>query len=99
MNTGEMSEKVLAEVPDEFYSWVRKTEADLRLEYTKLETEYLEHFDSIKRLGTRKLFAQSARNFEYPGILFNMLDDKDYSKGIWLIIKPKYEKPFSNNES
>jgi len=99
MNTGEMSEKVLTEVPDEFYSWVRKTEADLRLEYSKLEAEYLDHFDSIKRLGTRKLFAQLARNFKYPGILFNMLDGKDYSNGIWTIIKPKYERPFSNNES
>ena len=99
MNIGEMSEKVLAEVPDEFYSWIRKTEADLRLEYTKLEDEYLDHFDSIKRLGTRKLFAQFTKNFKYPGILFNMLDGKDYSKGIWIIIKPKYEKPFSDTES
>jgi RNA ligase len=99
MNKGSMDEDMLKEVPDEFYSWIRKTEADLRLEYAKLEEEYLDHFDSIKRLGTRKLFAQFSKNFKYPGILFNMLDGKDYSKGIWLIIKPKYEKPFSDTES
>jgi RNA ligase len=99
MNEGSMSEETLKEVPDEFYSWVRKTERNLLVEYSKLEEEYLDHFDSIKRLGTRKLFAQFAKNFKYPGILFNMLDDKDYSKGIWLTIKPKYERPFSDTES
>jgi RNA ligase len=99
MNKGSMSEETLKEVPDEFYSWVRKTERNLLVEYAKLEEEYLDHFDSIKRLGTRKLFAQFAKNFKYPGILFNMLDDKDYSKGIWLTIKPKYERPFSDTES
>ena len=99
MNDGSMSEETLKEVPDEFYSWVRKTERNLLVEYAKLEEEYLDHFDSIKRLGTRKLFAQFSKNFKHPGILFNMLDGKDYSKAIWRLIKPKYEKPFNDVES
>jgi len=33
---------------------------------------------------------------DYIGIVFAMLDGKDYSKSIWKLIKPKYEKPFSS---
>jgi RNA ligase len=95
---GSMPEEVLAEVPDEFYSWVKKTEKNLLSEYKEMEDLWLNHFDSIKRLGTRKLFAQFARNFEHPSLLFSMLDGKDYSEYIWKCIKPKYEKPFSNTE-
>jgi len=95
MKFGKLPEEMLKDVPDEFYNWVKKTEKNIQLEYSKLENEYLDHFDSIKRLGTRKLFAQFSKNFMHPGILFKMLDEKDYSEIIWKLVKPKYEKPFN----
>ena len=39
---------------------------------------------------------QYAESYNHPGILFAMYDGKDYSHMIWRMIKPKYEKPFSN---
>lgn len=95
-NNGKLSEEMLDRIPDEFYGWIKQTEKQIRGEYSKIELEYLNHFDSIKRLGTRKLFAQFARNFKYPKILFQMLDKNDYSKIIWDLVKPKYSKPFSD---
>ena len=92
---GEVSEELLERVPDEFYQWVEKTEKQIRDEYDRIKKEYLDHFDSIKGLGTRKLFAESARNFQYPKILFLMLDGENYSECIWNLVKPQYYKPFA----
>jgi RNA ligase len=92
---GEIPEELLERVPDEFYQWIEKTEKQIRDEYDRIEKEYLEYFDSIKELGTRKLFAESARNFQYPKILFLMLDGTDYSGCIWNLVKPGYCKPFA----
>jgi hypothetical protein len=30
----------------------------------------------------------------YQGIVFAMLDSKDYSDTIWRMIRPEYQKPF-----
>jgi len=102
MKTGEMAESVLAEVPDEFYSWVRKTESNLNTEFKKIEDEYKWIFKIINRSPgsvDAKAFAEYAKRYKYSGILFSMKSGKDYSKAIWRLIKPKYEKPFSDVES
>ena len=57
-----------------------------------LSQDYQIHFDSIRRLGNRKLFAQTAIMFQNPSILFGMLDGKDISPIIWKIIKPEFKK-------
>lgn len=82
----------LKEVPDEFYNKIKEYENYLITEYLKLETEYVEHFDSIVRLGNRKLFAQFAKNFRHPYLLFTILDGKNISPIIWKLIKPEFKK-------
>jgi hypothetical protein len=64
----------------------------LVIQFNQLEEEYQNHFDSIKGLGIRKYFAQSARMFKYPSILFAMLDGKDVEPIIWKIIQPEFRK-------
>ena len=107
---GKLDETLLTKVPDEFYEWVRNTESNLRLEYYKIEKEYeliynkIRNMKAISRVGSipsfshRAEFAMLAKRYKYPGILFAMYDDKDYSQSIWKLIKPKYEKPFSNKD-
>jgi len=101
---GKLDESLLTRVPDEFYVWVRKKESNLKIEYTKIEDEYKWIFDKIRNVYfevhdmeySRSEFARIARRYKHSGILFAMLDGKDYSQMIWKLIKPEYEKPFSN---
>jgi RNA ligase len=90
-NGGNMDD-LLKDVPDEFYFKINEYEKSLIAQFNKLEEEYQNHFDSIRRLGNRKLFAQTAIMFQYPSILFGMLDGKDISPIIWKIIKPIFCK-------
>ena len=90
-NGGNMDD-LLKDVPDEFYSKIKNYEKSLIVQFNNLEEEYQNHFDSIKGLGVRKLFAQTAIMFQHPSILFGMLDGKDISPIIWKIIKPVFCK-------
>ncbi len=38
--------------------------------------------------GTRKELAEWFKQCQYPGIMFSMLDGKDYSDQIWKLVKP-----------
>lgn len=97
-SNGKISDDIIDRIPDEFYDWVKETEKNIREDYNKIESEYLYHFDGIKRLGTRKLFAQFSRSVKHQKLLFLMLDGKDYSNFIWNIVKPKYSRPFAKKE-
>ena len=90
-NGGNMDD-LLKDVPDEFYGKVKEYEKSLIVQFNRLEEEYQNHFDSIKGLGNRKLFAQCAVMFQHPSILFGMLDGKNISSIIWKIIKPEFRK-------
>jgi len=49
-------------------------------------------------LGSRKENTFYYQTCTYPGILFSMLDGKDYSQAIWRMLKPDFEKPFKSDE-
>jgi RNA ligase len=92
LSNGGSMDDLLKDVPDEFYGKVKEYEKSLIVQFNQLEEEYQNHFDSIRRLGIRKFFAQSALMFRHPSILFAMLDGKDISPIIWKIIKPEFCK-------
>jgi RNA ligase len=92
LSIGGNMDDLLKDVPDEFYGKVKEYEKSLIVQFNRLEEEYQNHFDSIKGLGTRKFFAQTALKFQHPSILFGMLDGKDTSPIIWKIIKPEFCK-------
>jgi len=92
LSNGGSMDDLLKDVPDEFYGKVKEYEKSLIVQFNQLEEEYQNHFDSIKGLGVRKLFAQTAIMFQHPSILFGMLDGKDISPIIWKIIKPEFKK-------
>ena len=107
---GKLDESLLTRVPDEFYEWVRNTESNLRMEYHKIEDRckvdtalycykgMSEHYElGLESPEFRKVLAENIKRFcKYPSIVFAIYDGKDYSRMIWRMIKPKYEKPFSN---
>ena len=97
---GDMKQ-ILDGVPDEFYDWVRNTKEDLLNQYNQLEREYRWIFKIINRapdIENRAVFADYAKRYKHPSILFNMLDGKDYSQHIWKLLYPSYSKPFKKDE-
>lgn len=95
LRAGNTLDELLDRVPDEFYSWVKKTNADLRAAYKTIEDTAKAEF---KDLGDRKETALYFMQCTYPNILFSMLDGRDYSDAIWKMLRPKFSKPFSNIE-
>lgn len=85
---------LLENVPDEFFEWVKNVESNLKKQYKAIEEDCKKYF---KVLENRKKTAIYFLSHQHSDILFNMLDEKDYSKIIWRKIKPKFEKPFTNN--
>lgn len=97
---GDLKE-ILAGVPDEFYDWVRDTKNEFIRQYEHLEREYQWIFKIINRvpnIENRAVFAEYAKRYKHPGILFNMLDGKEYSQLIWKLLYPTYSKPFKKDE-
>ena len=93
--------KLLDRVPDEFDTWVRETVKDLVTRYENIEKEYkwiYEHIMSAEISSERKVFAELAKRYSHPSILFKLLDGGDYSTYIWKILRPKYSKPFWQKE-
>lgn len=95
LREGNTLDELLDRVPDEFYNWVKKTNADLQAAYKTIEDKARSEF---KDLGDRKATALYFQKCSHPSILFNMLDGRDYSSAIWRLLRPKFSKPFTNIE-
>lgn len=87
-------DEVLDRVPDEFYDWVKATSTGLQDQYRAIEQRCLSDF---KALPTRKESAIYFTTCAHPAVLFKMLDGKPYQDVIWKLVKPTFQRPFSNN--
>lgn len=95
-NGGNMDE-LLKDVPDEFYDKIKEYEDELKFMFNSLSNDYGIHFRDIQNMmdkvgGDRKNFANVAKQYKYPSLLFGMLDGKDVSPIIWKIVKPEFKK-------
>jgi RNA ligase len=93
-------DEILDKVPDEFYGWVKKTENELREKFQDVLEESEEKIHSIKKkLGDseRKVYAEEIKKEKNPGILFNLLDGRIPDQSIWKLIRPKWSKPFKED--
>ncbi|MDC1068685.1 RNA ligase [Candidatus Kapabacteria bacterium] len=93
LRTGQSLDEIIERVPDEFYKWVLETKNELESNYKQIEDKSKADY---KVLGTRKETALYFQTCKYPSVLFNMLDDRDYSETIWKMLRPIFSKPFSN---
>ncbi|MBL7816863.1 MAG: T4 RnlA family RNA ligase [Saprospiraceae bacterium] len=85
-------DEILDRVPDEFYDWVKATSADLQAQFAAIEAQCQADF---KVFDTRKEAAFYFQTCAYPSVLFKMLDGKSYKEVIWRLIRPSFQKPFS----
>ncbi len=93
-------EDILERVPDEFYSWVKETKANLITQYQQIEDAAKADFERIIAVvdrSDRKEMAKHILTCQNHTILFSLLDGKDYNDYIWRTIKPAHEKPFMDN--
>jgi RNA ligase len=96
LSEGKSLDTLLDGVPDEFYAWLKKTADELLEKYADIEDECLALVACVQPEWSRREIAEFFKKREHPGILFSMLDKKDYSRAIWSLLKPKFEKPFAN---
>jgi len=101
---GKLPEEMLKDVPDEFYNWVHGMEGKLRKEFKYVENLHMAHLSSTLRYGLdRKEFALRVQGLEgvNHGLIFAMYNNKaeKVTELIWKMIKPAYEKPFSEKNS
>ena len=101
LKDGKPLNNLLHRVPDEFDLWVKNTVQKIEDEYQTLEKEYKWIFKVLMRSPdseTKKGFAELAKRYKHPSILFKMFDGKDYSDYIWKQIRPVYSRPFWQKE-
>ncbi len=94
--------KIFDKIPDEFYNWIVKTKKEIISEYNEIERNALKEFIKIFHINNikeRKSFALESLKTNYSSILFKLYDKKEYNYIIWDMIKPKYSKPFNNNDN
>ena len=90
--------KFLEAVPDEFYKYIKNLKEELENKYKMLELKAKE-FVEVNRELDKKEFALKnlAENKDISGLIFSMHNGKDYSKGLWKMLKPEYSRPFSGD--
>jgi len=95
-------EPALDNVPDEFYAWVKSIKDELQKAYNAIEILNRELTDMILelQLPDRKAIAEEVIKQKYPGIIFAMIDNKNYSEAIWKLLRPSgdiKQNPFKSN--
>jgi RNA ligase len=107
LRNNEQLEPFLDRVPDEFDKWVKAIIMNLRYSFHHIDERAGKLHDGF-RYGkfndrdpepTKKEFAEYVKQFpkELAAVMFKMWDKQPYDNIIWSMIKPKYEKPFKNN--
>lgn len=104
LKDGKSLDEILDRVPDEFMDWVRQTEMDINSRVLGIATEARKRYREITNKAaffwgedlTRRKLADEFKQDEYESLLFAQLDGKDIMPTIYRMVKPKYEKPFSN---
>jgi RNA ligase len=102
LKNGEDVMELLKDVPDEFYKKIETYIKDLRYSYFQISEDAGKKFDykmygkynDKEPITDRKEFAEwvSTQPKHLSGILFRMLDKKDYSEIIWNLIRPEFKK-------
>jgi RNA ligase len=88
-NNQEVPTKML---PQGVRLWADNIVESMTLQYNEIEKAVSDEFSTIKQLP-RKEFADRAKGYSFPHLLFAMLDNKPYKDIIWKILEPEYKVP------
>lgn len=91
-------EELLTKVPDEYYDWVQKVKAELESNFQEILNDSTEVFMEAQGQPSRKeqalFILKHPKGRAYSGVVFAMLDGKEYPKIIWQMIKPAVTSSF-----
>jgi len=90
-------DKLLNQVPEEFYEWVRSTKKGLEDKFVVIETLMLQDYEKVRNLKTRKEQAEAVKDSKYASIIFRLIDQNLYQDLIWKVLKPKAAKPYKED--
>lgn len=101
MKAGKSLEEILSPIPDEWHEWTKQSYEDIQVAFSKAYQEVVWEFYRIclelssrnnpcylDRDWTRKDFAEVAKKFHSPGLLFNLLDNKEVTPAVWDMVRP-----------
>jgi RNA ligase len=91
---GDDLNKLIERVPDEYFQWVKATEAELRARFDEVESATEAIFASRPLSASRKDAASYFRQFDNQDVLFLMLDGKPYADKIWKKLRPEAAAAF-----
>ncbi len=93
---GDKMEEILKDVPDEFFVKIKEYELELISQFDDIKNEYTWIYNTLGKnkeiLENRSIFAEHAKQYKYPFILFGLLDGKNVDPMIWKIIQPEFKK-------
>jgi RNA ligase len=93
LSNGGTMDNLLKDVPDEFYQKIQEYVFDLVVKHDNIMKDYMGYYSDINlKTQDRKSFAEEAKRYSHPSLLFGLLDGKDISPNIWKIIKPEFRK-------
>ena len=90
MMEGKDIEDVFKDAPDEVYDWIKNWKNYFRKKEQAILSTVTEHLNKIKDMKTRKeqaLYLQKEAP-QFLGIVFSMIDNKPYLKGVYNLFKP-----------
>ena len=97
LSSGGSFEDLLNMVPDEVADTIAEECRDLAIRFDNIKKDYVSFYmDIVSKVGfeNRTAFAEQAKRYSHPAVLFAILDGKKIDSIIWKIIKPKWRKIF-----
>ena len=88
---GKNLEVALDKVPDEFYNWAKKIWDELHARFDAIHTEVGMEYKRLNKELSRKDIALLIKDYKYKGLIFAILDGKEYKETIWRIVKEDYK--------
>ena len=99
LRDGKSTADVFEHTPEEFKTWVTKTEAGLLAEHRNIESQARRDFAKSPVACSRKEFAEYAKSTQQPHLLFALLDGKNIAPLIWKTLRPTGDiRPFKQEE-
>lgn len=94
LRNGKDTTELLERVPSEFGQWVRDQIRELTEHHNGLMDSAHGCFASAPKEGTRKEFADYAKQQQNPGLLFLLYDKRQIEEQSWKLVEPKWATPF-----
>lgn len=86
--------EIIKDAPDEMHSWVKTVVSSILEKFVDIERVATQVEMKAKNLPTRKEQAEVITKSQYAGVVFSMLDGKNYKDIIWKLVRPRGQHTF-----